>query len=115
MTSPTIPPCYLVELLNPHNSVTVESDICANFAVAVQRVFDHLKKERASARVEVSYDKAGEVEGMAFFNGVNDIISCITVFHLERDTDVASNKGLLDALELNEPNRTKALNEIFKF
>lgn len=108
-------PCYLVELLNPQTCVTVDSDVCADLAVAVQRVYEHLKRESASARVEISYDKDGLVEGIGFFNNVNDLISCITVFHLARDSDVANLEGLLQALSSSEPARTQALNTLFKF
>ena len=108
-------PSYLVELFDPKNGIPQGVDVCAKLAVAMQKVHAHLKSLSESSRVELSYDPQGHVEGVGFFNGVNEPISCITVYHLERDTDEPSIQGIIRALTLAEPARSEALTEIFKF
>lgn len=115
MPNITASPSYLVELIHPLTGVSQDVDVCAKLPVAIQRVYQHLKEHAATPRVELSYDVRGHLEGVGFFDSTNELISCITVYHLERDTDVATMPDLIRALELHEPARSVALNSIFQF
>lgn len=108
-------PSYLVELIDPTTGIAGEVDLCAKLPVAIQRVHEHLKEHGARPRVETSYDKEGQLEGVGFFDPAGQLMSCITVYYLERDTDEPSMPDLVRALELTEPARSIALNAIFNF
>jgi hypothetical protein len=89
--------------------------MCAKLAVAMQKVHAYLAELRESSRVELSYDVDGQLEGVGFFNGVDDLMSCITVYHLERDSDQPNMPELIRALLLPEPACSAAINALFKF
>lgn len=115
MTSQATSPSYLVELFDPESGISHGVDVCAKLAVALQKVHAHLKSLQVSSRVELSYDPQGLLDGVGFFDGVNELTSCITVYHLARDTDEPSMPDIIRALTLPEPARTVAMNNIFKF
>ncbi len=114
MHPPEPAPSYLVELIHPATGVPSEVDICAQLAVAVQRVHAHLASFGSRPSVELSYDADGSLEGVGFFDQAHDLISCITVYRLHRDNEQPTLQGLTLALSLPEPARSIALNQLFQ-
>ena len=85
----TPPQTYLVELMHPLSGEVVLTDVCAHLDAAVQRAIDHSRQPGTGpVRSEVSVDQ-GVLEGIAFFNQSDEIIACVTRYHLERDTERA--------------------------
>lgn len=107
------PPAYLVEILVPTSTETLETDLHANLGVAVERVFSHFSARGVSLSVEVSYAADSELEGMAFFDKELRLVACLTVYRLDRDHDEVANPQVSQALALPEPARSVALNKLF--
>lgn len=101
--------------MHPHTGELEHTDICARLDVAVQQVYLHLKSHpEVRTDVEVSYDEDGELEGVGFFDDNHDMLSCVTVYHLERDTEQAHVKEVTAACAQEGRALEAALNEIFR-
>ena len=111
-TSPSI--AFLVELLNPKTGEIEYSDICIRLDTAVDQVFTHLQKyPEVPVQVDVSYDEQNEIEGIGFFDDDHEVISCVTAYHLDRDTDEPQHEEVkLACLQAGQDLET-ALNKIF--
>ena len=117
MTPPTqFPAAYLVELLDPYNGDVHECDVCAKVELAVEKVYQHLSQHSdVVVHVETSFDDDGELEGIGFFDESHQIISCITVYHLERDDADAEVASIAQACRAAPAQLEAALNAIFSF
>ncbi|MDO8416314.1 MAG: hypothetical protein Q7S87_08905 [Agitococcus sp.] len=108
-------PAYLVELINPVTKEIEEADVCRELAVALDKVYAHLAPLNALLTdVEVSFDTENEVEGIGFFDENRVLISCITTYHLARDTDRPINKAIILACAGLAGDLQQTLTHIFK-
>lgn len=110
-----LPPVYLVELFGEAHDPSLSTDVCARLPVAIQKVHSQLMRHRQSARVKVSYDAAGGVDGVAFLDQEDCLLACITAYRMEHDNEAVSLEPLKPALLLPEPLRSQALNQLFTF
>ncbi|MCC5610594.1 hypothetical protein LC612_28545 [Nostoc sp. CHAB 5834] len=110
----TSQPSYLVELLNPKTGEIESVDICANASAAIQQVRTHLQRLFAGAvHVEVSCDAQGEIEGFGFFDDVHSLISCVTVYRIAHDEEIAQEETINEACKLSPFEMERALTSIF--
>lgn len=86
-------PVYLVELMHPLTGDILFADVCSRLDVAVEQVFNHFDKfSSVNVVPRPSYDEdTGEVEGIGFFSSAEELISCITAYHMSRDSDLVTN------------------------
>lgn len=109
------PVVYLVELMNPKTGDIEEADICAKLELAVEKVHAHLTEySDLLVEVEVSLDEDEAIEGLGFFDEDHEILSCITVYHLDRDTGEAQDAGIATACRGDKFALQKELNRIFR-
>ena len=93
-------PSYLIELFNPVTKELEETDICKKLAVAIDKAYDHLNAFSSIIdNIDVSFDAQGQVEGIGFFDEKGGIVTCITTYHLDKDTDEPKNIDVLRACE----------------
>lgn len=111
----THPPAYLVEILAPVSTETLETDLHADLGVAIDRIYSHFAGAGRPVGVESSYTEDGELEGIAFFDQAQQLVACMTVYRLDRDCDEVATPGIVQALALAEPARTAALGALFTF
>lgn len=113
--TPRFPEVFLVELMNPYTGEIEETDVCAKLELAVEKVYLHLVDYKDSLiDVEVSFDADNVIEGVGFFDEDHSLISCVTVYHLDRDTGTAKVEGLAEACRGNKRDLQQELNRIFR-
>lgn len=101
--------------MHPHTGELEHTDICARLDVAVQQVYLHLQAHpEVRVDVEVSYDEDQELEGVGFFDDNHDMLSCITAYRLERDTEQAHVQAVSAACTKEGRALETALNDIFR-
>lgn len=101
--------------MHPHTGELEQADICAQLGTAVQQVFEHLQEHpEVAVFVEVSHDEDGELEGVGFFDENHEMLSCITAYRLERDTDVPTVPSIVEACLSPGPQMEGALNSVFR-
>lgn len=100
--------------MHPRTGELEQSDICVRLDTAVEQVYQHLQMYPGlEVDVEVSYDEDDELEGVGFFDDNHEMLSCITVYHLERDTEQPRLRSIADACALKGAQMEQALNQIF--
>lgn len=117
MTQPTphFPEVYLVELMDPYTGELQEADVCAKLELAVDKVYLHLADFKDSLiEVEVSFDEDDVIEGIGFFDEQREMLSCITVYHLDRDTGTAQEDDIAQACRGDKAALQRKLNRIFR-
>ena len=113
-TATSISLAYLVELLDPFNGEVLECDVCAKLELALEKVYEHFRQyPEVAPRVEVSFDDDDELEGVGFFDSEHEIVSCVTVYHLERDDGETRYPGLLAACQAGRQHMEASLNQVF--
>lgn len=101
--------------MNPLTGDIEDTDLYAELGTAVEQVFLHLQIHAPpNVRVGVSHDADGELEGVGFFGLRDDLISCLTVYYLERDTQLPTVAAISEACRNPGPGLERQLNEIFK-
>lgn len=109
------PAVYLVELMDPYTGELQEADVCAKLELAVEKAHVHLKEYKDSpVEVDVSFDDDDLVEGLGFFNEDKEMLACITVYHLDRDTGTAQVAGIAEACRGDKTAMQRQLNRIFR-
>lgn len=89
------PPIYLAELLNPKTGEVEEADVFSKLELAVERVKRHLDElEVVPTDIDASCDEDDELEGIAFLNCDGELMACVAVYHLERETAVAADESI---------------------
>lgn len=74
--------------MNPHSGEIEDADLFARLGPAIEKVYLHLRDySEVAVTVEVSHDEDGEIEGVGFFDTQHEVISLITIYRLERDTE----------------------------
>ena len=110
----SFPVAFLVELLDPFNGDVLECDVCAKLELAVEKVQEHFSTYPGlDLRVEVSVDDDGELEGIGFFDSGHEIVSCVTVYHLERDDGEAQSIRVQKACRAPLNALERHLNQLF--
>jgi len=113
--TPRFPEVFLVELMNPYSGEIEETDVCAKLELAVEKVYLHLLDYKDTlVEVEASFDTDDAIEGVGFFDENQELISCITVYHLDRDTGTAELPGIAEACRGDKQNLQQELNRIFR-
>jgi hypothetical protein len=113
--TPSFPIVFLVELLDPYTGELEEADVSGKLDLAVEKVYWHLANYSDShVEVEVSFDEDGVIEGVGFFNEEHEMISCITVYHLDRDTDDPEDSRIRNACSGPLVELQSKLNVIFR-
>lgn len=113
--TPIPQPSFLVELMNPATGEIEETDICAKLSLAVEKVYLHLQDySEIETRVEVSYDDEQQLEGVGFFDAAHNVISCVTVYRLERDNELPTVAAIDEACRTAGIVLEERLNMIFK-
>jgi hypothetical protein len=109
-------PVYLVELFDPWSGDALEVDLYARLDTAVESVYLHLKKVgfTGGANVDVSFDDESTIEGVGFFNENQDLISCVTAYHLSRDTAVPQLTEIKKAFAAEPSELQSLLNTLFQ-
>lgn len=112
--SPSVfPDVLLVELMNPETGEIVDTDVTAKLELAVEKVYQHTHQISALVGdVDVSYDDE-ELEGLAFFNDEQEMLACITVYRLERDTGSAQLPALSEACCADKADLKQRLTTLF--
>lgn len=101
--------------MNPTTGQIEETDICAKLSLAVEKVYLHLRDyPEVEATVEVSYDDEQQLEGVGFFDAAHNVISCVTVYRLERDNELPSVPEIDLACRTAGNELEARLNHIFK-
>ena len=109
------PLTYLVEFFDPLTLELMDSDVCAKLSVAIEKVYLHLKEfPEVQVLVEVSHDFNDEIDGVGFFGVEKDLLSCVTVYHLERDTEETSILEIEQACQKGGEEFSAKLNAIFR-
>lgn len=89
------PAVYLVELMNPHSGELDEADVFSKLDLAVERVSQHLgEHEVTPAELDASCDEDNELEGIAFLDERGELLACVSVYHLERETAEATHEPI---------------------
>ncbi|KWU17787.1 hypothetical protein [Burkholderia cenocepacia] len=93
------PPVYLLDLLRTPDGDIEESDVFGKLELAIEQALSHLKSAglAADTLIEVSFDDADNVEGIGFFNAEDQMLACVTVYHLDRETEGAADPALREA------------------
>lgn len=120
---------YLVELFSPSPMaiagepsddagpvapVVEDSDVCAKLELAIEQAYQHVRNLNLKAHLEVSFDEDNLIEGVGVFDADENLLACITVYHLDRDCEEASLSSIRDACR-GEPRSMQAeLNRIFQ-
>jgi hypothetical protein len=113
--TPRFPEVFLAELMNPYTGEIEETDVCAKLELAVEKVYLHLVDYKDSLiNVEVSFDADNAIEGVGFFDENHELVSCVTVYHLDRDTGSATVAGLGPACRGDKQALQQELNRIFR-
>jgi hypothetical protein len=95
------PPVYLLDLLRTPDGDIEESDVFGKLELAIEQALTYLKTQslNVDALIEVSFDDADNVEGIGFFNADDQMLACITVYHLDRETGRAADSALREACQ----------------
>lgn len=110
----TSQPSYLLELLDPPTGELVHVDLFLDMSRAVEAAYTHVVNTKASVEdVDVSIDKDEELEGIGFFDKSRNLIACVTVYRLERDTEVASNPDIQKACSASIYDLQASLKKLF--
>lgn len=88
--SPVASPVYLVELFDLESGGLDGADVSANLGLSLQAVYWHLLMYDDKVIVKVNEDKQQALEGIAFLRADDSILATITVYHLEREQEDAS-------------------------
>lgn len=109
------PEVFLVELMNPYTGELEDTDVCAKLELALEKVYWHLADYKDSlVEVEVSFDEDDAIEGVGFFDENHDIVSCVTVYHLDRDTGTAQVDAIARACRGDKRQLQQELNRLFR-
>lgn len=109
------PDVFLVELLDAVSGELLEADVCARLESAIERVYWHLAEYKDSlVSVDVSYDDENALEGVAFFTESQEMLACISVYRLDRDTQEPEVAEIADACNANPADLQTSLNRIFR-
>ena len=110
------PPVYLLDLLRTPDGDIEESDVFSKLELAIEQALTHLKTGglNVDALVEVSFDDADNVEGVGFFNAEDELLACITVYHLDRETGCAADSALHEACKGDKFALQAALNRMLQ-
>lgn len=91
------------------------SDVFLKLGPAVEYVYKHIKDlALAAASVEAAYDLDHELEGIAFFGAKKELVACITVYRLDRDTAEPIHPAITSACRLTGQDLENALNKLVK-
>lgn len=90
------PPVYLAELLDTSSDEILSTDVFAKLELAVEAVYEHARTVPGlrQVSVEVSFDSDGEIEGVGIFDENEQPVAYITVYHLDRETAVATSLSI---------------------
>ncbi len=107
---------YLVELMYSDNGEVAEADVCAHLDVALDKAYLHLQtlEMLEDPRAEVSFDEDGELEGVGFFDAHENMLACVTVYHLDRDNEQASEPAIAQACAGPRDRLQDALNALLQ-
>ncbi len=107
---------YLVELMYSDTGDVAEADVCAHLDVALDKAYLHLQTLDAieGPRAEVSFDDEGELEGVGFFDADENMLACVTVYHLDRDNEQASVAAIAAACAGPRDGLQDALNALLR-
>lgn len=84
--STTLPPAFLVELLDLESEDLYECDVTRHLQNALECVLEHLAAFEGRVTPQVTIAPDGEFEGIAFFGPQEQQLAFITGYYLERDT-----------------------------
>lgn len=104
---------YLVELFNIHSFSLEEADVCATIPLALQRVYDHLHRYCDTTYSDVSHDDDGILEGIAVFTETGEMLACVAVYHLDRDTGEVSPQLEKACADSSSPSFAETLSSLF--
>ena len=82
-------PIFLVELLDLSTEDIIECDVTAYLENAIEAAYTHLANLLDQVTPEVTIDRDGELEGIAFLGPNEEQYAFITAYYLNRDAPAA--------------------------